>query len=286
MLLLGIVLTAFMIGAIAALIDSWSDLRDEWTRSRDTESRKSAQRLLEDRKRTLANEAPLERADPRDYAFRGFDFYDTRQAALEALGCTMLGDFALDHAKWTRPGFRTFIRVLVTGDRQTVCNIVDATPHPIGLSALEKWYYYLGRVRRSNFRGMSLRTELEDGRFLITATDTAFTLEEVPPEIQRETLARDTTASALLERHRERVMNALAQFRTTPVPVATVDDLARSWTRHQRRMRAYREQIGFAFTKKEEQEIAAKSSRFNDDMRRRVFDAMRTLEDDERKQAS
>ena len=276
----------FVGGMLFELARSWKSLERQWHTTREVESRASADRVLKDRKRVLANEEPPTRADTRAFSFRGFRYYDSAQAAFEAIGFTMLGDFALDHAAWMRPGSRTFLRCGRSRDREIVCSILDATPHPIGLSAFEKAHFYFLGANRRNLKGMSLRTELTDGRFLITSTDIDLAKEEQPPEVSKETVPVGTSAAELLERHRNRVARAIAGSNVTVVPIGTVDEYGESWVRHSRITRAWREKIGYAPTQKEQRDFVDSSSPLNRDMAERMLESMRTLEDDERRRAS
>src|SRR5690348_14172605 len=100
MLFILLLLFAFLVGAALAFAESWQDLRQQWIDSRRTMARESAERILNDRRRVLASEEAPKLADIREFAFRGFEFYDGCQATLEALGFTLIGDFALDQATW------------------------------------------------------------------------------------------------------------------------------------------------------------------------------------------
>jgi len=280
MSLLWTVLAAFVIGAMIGVIRYWSAMKNEWNVSRETMSRESAERILADRKRVLTNIEPPRRVEIGQFAFRGYAFYETNQAALEGSGFTMLGDFGLNEAEWTRPGFRTFVRVGHSDDHETVCHIVDATPHLIGMSGFMKARFYLSGLVKQNLKGVSLRTELSDGRFVITATDADFVKEELPPSILRATLPAATPASELLKRHRARVMSAIGQTVAIPVTVESVGEFGRSFVRYQETMRDWRDEIGFAFTKDEETEFVATGSPLDARMSRSMFSAMRTLEAD------
>lgn len=281
-----VLLLFFVGGALFELAKSWGSLRQQWRTALETESLASADRLLKDRKRVLANEEPPAFADTRDFAFRGFEYYDSAQAAFEAIGFTMLGDFALDHAAWMRPGARTFLRCGRSRDREVVCSILDATRYPIGLSAYEKVHFYLARFHRRKLKGISLRTELTDGRFLITSTDMDIAKEEQPPEVSKETVAVKTSAAELFERHRGRVARAIADSNVSVVPIGTVEEYGQSWVRHSRIARAWREKIGYALTQKEQRDFVESSPSFNKDMAKSVIESMRAMEDQDKRRAS
>jgi len=282
-----IILVLFFVGGVLfELARSWGSLAQQWRTTRDTESAASAERILKDRKRVLASEEPPALADTREFSFRGFEYYDRAQAAFEALGFTMLGDFALDHAAWMRPGARTFLRCGRSRDREVVCSIIDATRYPIGFSAYEKVHFYLGGGHRRNLKGISLRTELTDGRFLITSTDIDIAKEEQPPEVSKETMPVKTSAAELLERHRGRVARAIAGSGVSVVPIGTVEEHGQSWVRHSRIARAWREKIGYALTQKEQRDFVESSSPLNRDMADSMIESMRAMEDRERRRAS
>lgn len=82
--------------------------------------------------------------------------------------------------------FDTFVRVLRSDDRQFVCSLIDATPHLIGVSGFVKFRFYLSGRHRHHLKWISFRTELSDGRFVITATDADVVREGLPPEILTE----------------------------------------------------------------------------------------------------
>jgi hypothetical protein len=277
-----IVFFATVIGGLILYIPEFKRL---WKNSMETESRAAAERVLADRKRVYSRESPLEPAQIEDFAFRGYEFYDRRQAELERSGCTLLGDFMLGQAASTRPGVRTFFRVLRSSDGQTLCAIIDATPSTLGMSGWMKVHFYLDGTHKRYLKGIILRTELGDGRFIITATGGDFVEEELPPEISKEIVSRATPMAELLTRHRDRVAGAVSQRPTTIVPVETVDDFGASYLRHQRTMRAFREKVGFAFTEKEQQDFAGTKASFNQGMAHSMLDAMRSLEKDGRKRA-
>ena len=221
-----------------------------------------------------------------DFAFRGFAFYETSQAALQRAGCAMLGDFSLDQPAWTVPGFRTFVRVLLSDDRQTVCTIIDATPHLAGTSGFVKLRFYMAGVHRHYLKAISLRTELSDGTFLITTTHADFVKEELPPEIFREAVPRATLVPALLKRHRDRVASAAERTNATVVPIDTVQQFSQSFVRYQGTVRALRETIGYAFTDKEQQYFDETDPRQDADMAKSIFETMRAMENDGKKRAS
>jgi hypothetical protein len=268
------------------LARSWTSLKQEWDKSTEREGRASAERVLQNRKRVLCSEEPPKVADKREFAFRGFKFYDSGQAAFEAIGFTMLGDFALDQAVWTRPGFRTFIRCGISHDREAVCSILDATPHLIGMSTFEKCHFYFIGAHRRNLKGVSLRTELSDGRFLITSTDIDIAKEELPPEVSKDTMPVRTSAAELLRRHRGRVVQAIAGTNATVVPIATVEQFGQSWVRHSRITRAWREKIGYAMTQQEQRDFIDSSTVLERTMADTMLESMRELEDNERRRAS
>jgi len=249
-------------------------------------SRESAQRLLDERKRVLSKDDPPQRAQIQDFTFRGYVFYESSQAALERLGFMMLGDFALGQPEWTGQGFRSFVRVMRSGDRQAVCSIIDATPHPIGMSRWVKVRFYLAGRHKQHLKGVSLRTELSDGRFIITATAADFMPEELPPAILRETVTRETPVSELLKRHRDRVSKAITQTKATVVTIGTAEEFGQSFVRHKKTTRAFREQVGYAFTDKEQRDFIETESPSLKSTAQGVLEAMRTLEDDRKKQAS
>jgi len=273
-------------GMMFELARSWKSLKQQWYTTRETESRASAERILTDRKRVLANEDPPTLADTREFAFRGFKYYDRAQAAFEAIGFTMLGDFALDHAPWMRPGSRSFIRAGRSRDLEVVCSIVDATAYTIGMSTYEKAHFYFAGTHRRNRRGISLRTELTDGRFLITSTDMDIAKEEQPPEVSKETMPVKTSAAELLKRHRDRVARAIGGSSATVVPIRTVEDYGQSWVRHSRLARAWREKIGYALTEKEQRDLVDSSSALSKDMLEILAESMRAMENDEKRRAS
>jgi len=281
-----ILVFAFLVGAGFELAKSWKDLKRQWVTTREIESRASAERLFKDRKRVLANEEPPKLADTREFAFRGFEYYDTAQAAFEALGFTMFGDFALDQAAWTRPGSRTFLRCGRSADREIVCSILDARPFPIGLTLFEKAHFYFHAAHRGNLKAISLRTELTDGRFFITSTDMEIAKEEQPPEVSKETMPAGTSAADLLKRHRDRVARAIAGTSATIVPIATVEDHGQSWVRHSRISRAWREQIGYAMTEKEQQDLVASAPSLDREMVDMMMESMRAMENAEKRRAS
>ena len=282
MSVLGWLLLAFAVGAAAGLAEYWPNLKREWRTTTQTVSRESAERILESRKRVLLSDEPPERVNAQDYAFRGFAFYNTNQAALERLGCAIVGDFSLQQADWTHRGFRSFVRVMHTADRQAVASIVDATPHLMGMSAYFKLRFYLGGRHNQFLKGISFRTELTDGRFLITSTHADFVREDLPPEILKETVARETEPSALLERHRSRV----AAARSDVVLIGTVEEFGESFVRHTQTVRRFREEVGFAFTDSEQQDFTDSESPISRETAENILDAMRTLEHSEKKKAS
>ena len=286
MSLFGTVLLAFGIGLVVGLVKYWGTLKQEWTTARQTESKASAERILNDRKRVLSKAEPPQPARSQDFAFRGFAFYEASQAALQRAGCTMLGDFGLDQPAWTVPGFRTFVRVLRTDDRQTVCTIIDATPNLAGTSGFVKLRFYMAGMHRHYLKAISLRTELSDGSFLITTTHADFVKEELPPEILREAVPRATPVPALLKRHRERVASTAERTNATVVPIGTVDQFGQSFVRYQSTVRALREKIGYAFTNKEQQYFDETDPRQDAEMARSMFEAMREMENDGKKRAS
>ena len=198
----------------------------------------------------------------------------------------MLGDFSLDQPEWTSRGCRSFARVLRSDDRQTVCSIIDATPHLIGMSSFFKLRFYLAGRHKQLLKAVSLRTELSDGRFIITATDADFVKEELPPEVLKEAVARGSHAPELLKRHLDRVTTAIAQAKATVVTIGTVEEFGQSFVRHQKTVRAFRERVGYAFTDQEQRDFTETESVFDKGTAQSVFEAMRTLEDDGKKRAS
>jgi hypothetical protein len=283
---MGTILLFFGVGAVVGLVRYWPTFKQHWRTAQQTEGRASAQRIMENRRRVLANDDPPKTVAARNFAFRDGTFYKTNQAALERLGFTLLGDFSLDQAEWTKPGFRAFFRVMSSDDRETLGSILDATPYPIGMSALEKFHFYAGHKHTRYLKTVSLRTELNDGTFLITATEGDFVVEELPPQILKETVRRDTPSSELLKRHRERIASAVGQTKTTVVPIGTVEEFGESFVRHHRTVRAFREQVGVAFTDKEQRDFTESESPLHRETAQIVLDTMRTLDDDRKKQAS
>ena len=273
-------------GTIFVLAKSWNGLTQIWATSRDTFGGESAERVLKDRKRALSSNELPQPADIREFAFRGFKFYNSSQAALEALGCTMLGDFALDHAEWVRPGFRTFLRVLRSRDREIVCSIIDATPHLAGMSVFEKLHFYFVGTHKKNRKAVSLRTELSDGRFVITATDMDLVREELPAHVLKETLPSKTTAAELMNRHRVRIARAIDDAPAIVVRIGTVEEHGQSWVRHQRILRAWRETIGYALTETEHRDFTDVRSPLQKDLADSMLESMRALESDPKRQAS
>ena len=128
--------------------------------------------------------------------------------------------------------------------------------------------------------------ELSDGTFVITATEGDFGFEELPPQIRKVTVPRETAALELLKRHRDRVASAVAQTQSTVVSIGTVEEHGQSWVRHTKIVRAFREKIGFAFTEKEQREITESTAPHHREMAQPVLDTMRTLDDDRKKRAS
>jgi hypothetical protein len=108
-------------------------------------------------------------------------------------------------------------------------------------------------MHRHYLKAISLRTELSDGRFLITTTHADFVKEELPPEILREAVPEATSVPALLKRHRDRVASAVERTNVTVVPIGTVEEFGQSFVHYQSTVRALREKIGYAFTDKEQQ---------------------------------
>ena len=282
----GTVLLAFGSGVVVGLFKYWGTLKREWTTARQTESKASAERILNDRKRVLSKAEPPQPARSQDFAFRGFAFYEASQAALQHAGCSMLGDFSLDQAAWTVPGFRTFVRVLRSDDRQTVCTIIDATPNLTGTSGFLKLRFYMTGMHRHYLKAISLRTELSDGSFLITTTHADFVKEELPPEVLREAVPRMTLVPALLKRHRDRVASAVDRTNATVVPIETVEEFGQSFVRYQSTIRALRGKIGYAFTDKEQQDFDETDSRQDADMAKSIFETMRAMENDGKRRAS
>lgn len=264
------------IGAVIAIVSAWPGLRKEWRTSHQSASRASAEELLADRKRV--REDPPQPARIEDFSFRGYAFYDRIQRELESHGYTKLGDFVPDLADWVKPGFRAFVRVMQNPDRDTVCSVVDATPHALGLSGMEKLHFHLAGLKHKSLRGVSLRTELSDGRFIITAVDSDFPKEEHPPQILRHIVSRETSVGELLQRHRERVVAAIGGERATTVPIGTVEGFGQSFLRHETLIREWRERIGFAFTDEEQRDFVRKATPFEKGTASSLLESMRTLE--------
>jgi hypothetical protein len=176
--------------------------------------------------------------------------------------------------------------VLRSDDGQVTCSILDATPHLIGASGFFKFRYYLAGRHRLHLKGVFLRTELSDGRYIVTNTDADFVREDLPPEVLKETVPRRTSMSELLKRHRERVRVAAGQPRATVVAIGTVEEFGHSFRRYRRMMRAFRERVGYAFTQEEQRDFTKQESVFAKGTAKTVLDAMRTLEDDGKKRAS
>jgi len=130
-------------------------------------------------------------------------FYDDAQARFQALGFRLLGDVENLDATEQLPNLRTFIRVM-SGDEGRVSTGI----YQLKVRGPQAVFQWLGIVPR-RARIYDVCSELSDGSFVATSNTKDLDTTPWPDAIDAEQLPVKTPLESVLERHRERLRQAL-----------------------------------------------------------------------------
>lgn len=199
-----------------------------------------AQRVLASLENIKVAEHRWEPADPRDFRHLDRKWYERMQRELEACGFRHLGDLRLvgqpTQLRAVRP---SFARKSVSAGGETRADLFEVRMRwwPRLLILLTRL-----RIRRPS-RVLSLRSEFDDGVFVVTTT--ARRTFSSSPGVLPEWLPPATPVADVVRLHRQRIVRYLEQHGGVPcVRTAQLDEALASEARAQGRRAADRRRIG------------------------------------------
>ncbi|MCA9677164.1 MAG: hypothetical protein H6709_03905 [Kofleriaceae bacterium] len=188
----------------------------------------------------FSGEHDYEPTSPERFPHADLGFYDRVERELGAMGFRKVGDVEDLTLSRVYPDRRTFVRLLVDDGAL----IRAGAFHLRARGGLTGLLGTLGVVPRDVYV-VELVTEVQRGRFLVTAPTRGLDRLDPPPEAEVERLRPGTPLAELVARHRERVGAHLRRHTTgAPVEVRDLDGVLASVQRGHVVASAHRQRIG------------------------------------------
>ncbi|HXR03132.1 MAG TPA: DUF3592 domain-containing protein [Verrucomicrobiae bacterium] len=175
--------------------------------------------------------------DARNFKHLDLAFYNNGQRRLEAAGYRFLDDQENVTLR-RRSGIRTFIRILLSGDRTTMADFYHFIPK-----------FMLRILGAKPAKVLDLETWFSDGCFVCTSNAEMAGKLESPPTIDAQRLPAETTWDMLLETHQRRLGKYLmCHPGVSAVKLTGLADVRRAQDEQQRIKAEFRQRIGLSRT--------------------------------------
>lgn len=182
--------------------------------------KKGAQQLTALVRHLYAGQHEYREADPARFPHLDLGFYDEAARLLEREGFVRLGDLedvTLNEAPGSA-GAPLFLRGLTGDEGRILAEIYHFRPRG--------WRSWLTRILGAGkpLKGVDLQTDLSDGAFLTTSNAASARAISLPPQILSDHLPSGCTPMEVLEIHRRRLADYLAEHPDVEVrPITTTD---------------------------------------------------------------
>jgi hypothetical protein len=203
-----------------------------------SENQASAERLLQTMQSLYEQQHVFQQVDCKTFRKLDQAFYRQSQKTLEKLGFRQIADIEDVTVSRTNPAHRTFIRVLLSGDRTTVGGC-----YQFPLSWLVRLFQRLGLAPKGG-KAIDFESELSNGTFLVTTNTLEMDTTVDIPGVQRQQFPHNTSAENLLARHREK-LRELGKQRIQPLKMNSYQDIEAAQHRLQAIKNNYRASVGF-----------------------------------------
>ncbi|MBW4473102.1 MAG: hypothetical protein KME45_22395 [Stenomitos rutilans HA7619-LM2] len=203
-----------------------------------SENQASAEKLLQTMQSLYGQPHIFQQVDCKTFHNLNQAFYRQSQKALEKLGFRQIADIEDVTVSRTNPAHRTFIRVLLSGDRTTV-----GACYQFPLSWLVRLFQWFGLAPKGG-KAIDFETELSNSSFLITSNTLEMDTTADIPNVQRQQLPHNTPIEPLLRRHREK-LRVLGKQGIQPLKMNSYQDIEAAQHRLQAIKNNYRASVGF-----------------------------------------
>jgi hypothetical protein len=202
-----------------------------------SENQASAEKLLQTMQSLYGQQHTFQQVDGK--TFRNLDqaFYRQTQKLLEKLGFRLSADIEDVTVSQTNPAHRTFIRILLSGDRTTV-----GACYQFPLSWLVRLFQWLGLAPKGGT--IDFESELSNGSFLVTSNTLEKDTTADIPKVHRQQFPHNTSAAQLFTHHRGK-LRELGKQGIQPLKMNNYQDIEAAQHRLQAIKNNYRASVGF-----------------------------------------
>ncbi|UBF25567.1 hypothetical protein K9N68_28980 [Kovacikia minuta CCNUW1] len=206
--------------------------------SQHSDGQASAEKLLQTMQSLYGQQHTFQQVDCKTFRHLDQGFYRQSQKLLEKLGFRQIADIEDVTISQTNPAHRTFIRVLLSGDRTTV-----GACYQFPLSWLVRLFQWIGLAPKGG-KVIDLESELSNGNFLITTNTLKMDTTADIPGIHRQQFPHNTSAEQLLNCHREKLREFNKQ-KIQPLKMNNYQEIEAAQHRLQAIKNNYRASVGF-----------------------------------------
>jgi len=195
----------------------------------------AAQKIVQAQGPLTQSKHEFETVDAKSFSHLDLEFYDSTRRFLEAEGYTYLVDFenATLRKSASNPG--TFIRAMLSGDRQ----VMAATYH-------FKHSLLLRAGGTKESKVLDLETQFSNGHFVCTTNAEESGKLSQPAEVDSLAMPRETSQVMLLKMHKQRVATFIEKTGEQPVRIENMANLHRAQGELQRLKAVHRQAKGLS----------------------------------------